>query len=750
MQRIKRLLIPLLKGLPLLVGVFLSALFFAKKSIQYSVPKYQSMAKIKLDNHKYGATANNLYQDFDVFSTEDKIVTEEEIVKSQLLVERVIKDLNLDVYVARVGALKKVQLYKDNPFIFYYDDEAHDIYNKPFKLVVKNDHTIEIYKPEGEIAIVESRIGEDFQLGNTCINIELNIPRLNTKKLHIAGTYQFEIRTKTQWEKYIKGCLNVKAVDNNVPVIRVVTKTEDPILSADLANALCEEYIEDYIQVKSYTAKTALKFIEERINEIKNTLADSENKLELYKSEHGVINTRQETETGIRKLSQLHLQKIQLEIEETAITQFENYMANGDYYEKTAINIGFGDLTTAELVKKLKIYTDEKRDLLIKYTADSPKVVSTQGKIDDIEAYLKEAVAQNKSNILVRKQEIEKKVAIISRQFDDIPTREREMRILERDFQINETVYTFLAEKKLEAQIASSANIAFHRIIQKAKPNKTPVSPNKVLITFVSGLLGVIIGLILVYTIKFIKGHVQDKADVERITATPVLGIVRKTKDLELQQKDFATLATAIRLKKEQVKQTLLVTSSVKDEGKSYIANHIAKTYVKMGYTVALLDFNPLRKEKHYHNTIENLLEEEQNKFDFDASKVYRIGFSSSIPTPLLSHKKIDKTIHSIQQGFDIFIIDTPGSIISIDGLSLLQYATECLYIVRANKSRIQYLSNIDAIQEEYNFNKVHIIINQAPISSSFSGNFYGSQFTYKRTPKNIFSKLKRYYKFYS
>lgn len=748
-QRLKRLIVPFVKGLPIIIGSLLIALFIAKKIIQYSVPQYQSIAKIKLDDSKNGLSSNNLFEDFDLFAREHKIETEAEVLKSSLLIKQAINKLELDVYLSRIGTLKKTKLYKETPLLFTYNKNNFTAYDKIYTLVVSSNSEFKIFEEDSKTALVEATFGKPFLVNNSELTIDLNTKVLNNKKLDIVGTYEFEIRSINKWAKVIKEQLDVKAVDKEIPIIRVVMKTESPEFSADFSNTLCNIYIQDYISTKSKTAKKTLDFVDQRMLEIQKMLSKSEDNLETYKLKHKVINILQETETGIRGLSNLQLQAIQLELEEKSIIDLEAYISSGDYYDETAILFGFGDLTLTELVKKLKLFSDEKKDLTLKYTENHPKVTNTQQKIDDVKDYIKEAITQNKRNIKTKRFEIQSKIDVMSKQFDDVPTRERELRMLQRDFQINESVYSFLAQKKLEAQIASSALISFHRIIQEATVAKKPVSPNKTLITFVLGLLGIFIGLFAVYSQKYLKGTIQDKTDIEKHTATPVIGVITDTKNPQEINLGFTTLATNLKLKSNGQKQTFLITSSIKQEGKTYISENLAQTYLEMGYSVATIDINPYHKTQTIEQSLEDLLTEKQV---VKTQNYISIGLTAkeSSGTKVLSHKNMETLITSIQNAYDIVIIDSPGSIISINALTLLKYCTKCLYVVCSNKSKVQYLTNIENIKEDYKYDNMGIVFNKAPILSSYSGNFFGAQLHYKQTPKGFMAKIKHYYKYYS
>lgn len=751
MQNIKKLVIALLKGLPIIITTFLVSLFIAHKTIQYSTPKYQSMAKIKLDDRKYGMSGNNLYEDFDVFSSENKIETEAEILKSPLLIGKAIKKLNLSVMVTRQGIFKNTTLLQDNPFLFSFDSSATALMNTKFILNVdQNNFTI---SDENNKLITSSSFGSQFSIYGETLQIDIAQKNLLKKDINTNGNFEFEIKSHDQWINYASKLLDVKAIDKEIPVLRVVVNSENANFSSEFANTLCQVYIEDYIYTKSIAASKTLGFINDRMDVLKNDLESSENDLELYKKNNDVVNTLQETETGLRGMSKLQLQLINIEMEEKAIIELESYISKGDFYDQTAVNFGFGDLVLTELVKKLKLYSDQKKDLELKYTENDQRIINVNDKISDIQEYIKKAVEQNKYTIETKREEIEKELLVMSSQFDGIPTREKEMRILEREFQINESVYTFLAQKKLEAQIATSALMSFHRIIQPAVPALKPNSPNKTLIIFVCGFLGLFIGITIVYGRKIVGGKVQNRSDIEKLTSTQILGVLTNIKNNSSKTKEFITLAKSIDIHLNSIEnKTILITSGTRAEGKSFISENLAEIYSKMGFSVALIDINFCNPsfEGKYDIFLEDMMNGSQtNQKSIGVQKI-GIRNQSNMGSLVLSHREMPQTMAKIQSQFDIVIIDTPGSVISIDGLSMLKYADICLYSIRTNVSKAQYVENIDTIKNEFEFKEMKIILNGAHKSTNYSGNFNGSSLHYTEKPTGLFNRIKHYLNVYA
>ena len=106
--------------------------------------------------------------------------------------------------------------------------------------------------------------------------------------------------------------------------------------------------------------------------------------------------------------------------------------------------------------KKLQIYNDQHKELLMKYTPTHPKVKNMEQKIDEIKIFIRESIATSKRDITTKREEIEKKIVKAEVFFEVIPEREKKLHILEREFHLKESMYNFLSDKKMEAAIAES------------------------------------------------------------------------------------------------------------------------------------------------------------------------------------------------------------------------------------------------------------------------------------------------------
>lgn len=511
-DNIKRLLIPSIKGLPIIIGLTLIAILLATKVIIYSVPMYQSFSLLRLDDKSTGLSGTNLYKDFDVFFAPQKIAAEVEVLKSGQLISRVADKLNYNVTYYRVGRVKRTELYTDLPFKVEFKHIASQYLDKEFLLEIKDSTSFRLgYSLQGLLTWVDGQFSKEIDEG--VFNLKLNLhPQFNGKKRSkLSGEYVFIHHSKTKQIELIKSNLFVKSVDKDVAVIRIGFKSQVPEKASEVANTVAKTYIENYIDIRTNAADKTGSFIEDRLDFVSEKLRKSERALEVYRSRNKIVNLRQQTETGLREASQVRVQYNNIVMQETALDSLNQYINQGNpNFLELAPQVAFGDLLFTELIKKMKTFQGERRELLMKYTSENEKVKVIEAKIEDLVVYLKESIKKTKQDMMIRRKELEIFLNKIDKQFDQLPTNEKQMVILEREFRLNQEMYNFLTQKRLEASIVKAATISFHQILEYGTPNFTAISPNKKLILFVSGLLGILISLAFIYLREFLSGKINS------------------------------------------------------------------------------------------------------------------------------------------------------------------------------------------------------------------------------------------------
>lgn len=683
---------PYLRGLPLIILCMVVAYTFAAQYLKYVVPKYESTAKIRLADMGEGVPNSNLFKDLDVFATTQKLNAEIEIIKSDLIIEKALSKLLFTTTISRVGELKKQELYKDSPILIEILKVNEDKNNKSYPFRIKNEK-------EGSFVLANQK-EQAFLLGDTLnvdgheLVITLNTAFLSANDyIQIADNYELKLWSKEALIAEIKKNLDVSLVDKDVPVVRISYTSAHPGKAFEFPNLLAKTYIEDYIESKYEAANTTVEFLQDRISETSKELSKSERDILNYRESNSITNIRQETETDLRKLAQLKIQLTNINMSLEAMEELERYILAGqDNFLELAPNFeAFTDLLSTEIIKKIKALQAEKKDLLIHYTAKDEKVKVVDEKIKDLTSYLTESIQNTRRNLAIKRDKLELNILEEEKKFVSIPEKERNMTILNREFENIQRSYNFLTQKKIEAEIAKAAKIAFHRVIEEAKIEKTPISPNKGIIKIVSAILGMFGAILFIMIVHAFKAKVNNIHNIEKSTDIPVEAFVRKHKTQNEKQKFFSELVNKWEVKGLLVKNGIIAFNSFRlREGSRYMLEQILPILEKQNKRVLVIDFTHQLKV----NPALEIMRFTVNELDF------------------LSANDLKKDIRKIALNYDYTLIlnetiETPHA------FSVMALTDVNVFSVDSRLTPLNKIESLNDIETEYNFNKNVLAFNR-------------------------------------
>ncbi|MFT5348909.1 MAG: hypothetical protein ACI9M3_001956, partial [Bacteroidia bacterium] len=184
-----RLIRPFLRGLPLIILSIVITVLMAKKYLTYVTPLYESTVKIKLADLTQGLPNNNLFKDFDVFASTNKIAAEIELMKSSSLLDKTTEKLHFNSELYRVGSVMNQELYLDAPIVINPLSFAHYLDIK-IGINVLSESTFSIKAPEEKL--VNGTFGDTVNLSLGSILIYKNEQLLADKpNTDLVGNYEY-------------------------------------------------------------------------------------------------------------------------------------------------------------------------------------------------------------------------------------------------------------------------------------------------------------------------------------------------------------------------------------------------------------------------------------------------------------------------------------------------------------------------------------------------------------------------------
>ncbi len=581
-----RLLRPFWKGLPvvaLCTGLSLTA---AWQYLRYATPQYESTAKIKLADVNEGAINTTLLKNLDAFSGDNRTSAEVELVRSPLLLGRALDRIPFAQSTYRVGKVQTSELYRASPFVASVTLRNPKWAEQKFDLHLDAAGGVRLTDPAGEVTT--GRLNETLHLTGADVRIGRNDSLLRAcPQLALADHYQFVQHDRAHLLEAVASYLDVTSTDRNVPVLRISYQCPVPQKAADLVNALAGVYLEDYLTTKYKVANSTAATIGQQIKAVQRTLSQSEDTVQQYRDQKRIVNIRQETDTDLHKIAELKMQRSNLQMSLASANNLYQYMTDG---KRNALDMApnfeaFNDMLSTDIVKKVKDLQAERHDLLLRFTPEDDRVKTVDLKLADLNGYLLESVRNTRNTLTIKYHEIDRAIHQAEGAFAGLPSREKNLAILQRDFQLNEKLYTFLREKETEAEIAKATPTSYHRIIANGQVPTEPIAPHRAFVLIISGFLGLVLGTLLVYLWSAVRSTPGDAPAVQRATSIPLAATIPH---LGAEPTDrlayFKQLAVKLTLKGLLSPGSKVVVSAFGErEGQSFFFDHLRQVLAAQG-----------------------------------------------------------------------------------------------------------------------------------------------------------------------
>ncbi|RYD93731.1 MAG: polysaccharide biosynthesis tyrosine autokinase, partial [Sphingobacteriales bacterium] len=504
----------------------------------------------------------------------------------------------------------------------------------------------------------------------------------------------------------LAGAVNAAPISTQSTVIDVRMHTTVPRKGQDVLNTLFEVYNEFAITDKNQMAAKTLRFIEDRLNMVIEQLDSVERDVSNYKTANNVYDVSSQAGLYLSKVQESDQRRGELDLQLDILASVADYISDrgrrpGVMPSLALINDGalaglLQRLYDAEATRdKARTVGGEKSDLVLNAEAEVVR--------------LKEAVQQNlatqRANMLTVRNTLNQRIASNSALLRSVPEKEIGLINISRQQSIKNSIYTFLLQKREETALNSASTIADLRVIEYAYAYG-PISP----IPKNYYMTGLIIGLLLAAGFIAVREQLNRKVlfrqEIEARVGIPVIAellqlhdkgpiVVNDGKRSAIAEQ-FRSLRTNLSfIGIDETDNTILLTSSVSGEGKSFTAVNLALSFTLTGKKVALMEID-LRKPK-----LSKLLGIDRspgitdyiiNKAGFDEvvkpteyNNLFLVPAGTIPPNPseLLLKERFAELMKEVKEKFDYVIIDTAPIGPVTDAFLLKRFADVTIYMVR-------------------------------------------------------------------
>ncbi|TFH36139.1 MAG: polysaccharide biosynthesis tyrosine autokinase [Bacteroidia bacterium] len=414
--------------------------------------------------------------------------------------------------------------------------------------------------------------------------------------------------------------------------------------------------------------------------------------------------------------------------------------------------IGINDLFLERSILELSNLQKQYRDLLLTLSPDMPAVKLVQDEIGQKVKGLQANVESNLDRVAISINDVEQRITGVEKEISRLPATERKLIGIQRKFDLNNTVYTYLLEKKAEADIALASRVSDNRVIDFADINNAiPVKPRKGRNRLIAFILGILIPVSGIVVIDFFNNKIIDRMDIERLTDVPVLGFISHNdykSEIPVLSRSGSTLAESFRsvrtalkyYKTPDGKAIISISSTVSSEGKTFISVNLAAIMALLGKKVLLVGLDLRKPRLHKILDTDNSIGMSvflSGNAEYDEvikkSEVDNLWYAPSGPVPpnpaeLIESEYMSAFLKQARNDFDYIILDTPPVAIVTDALLLSPYSDINIFVVRQRYSSKNTLSLIQELYHSGKFKNLALIVNDISLSGYYG---YGLRYGY-------------------
>ncbi|GAA4882841.1 tyrosine-protein kinase [Flaviramulus aquimarinus] len=739
----------------LLLGIII-ALTCAFLYLRFATYEYQVSSTILInDKDNDSGSELSVFQDLGLFAgSKTSIETEKGVLKSKTLIERVVRDLgaNITYYIKNDIAFKEV--YKDDiPFNinFFANESILNKLNTSFSIITKSATKFVLTDSKGnpikEGSFGERVTGEFGELVITPIAID-NIELGKEILIKISPLEEVAIAFKQR----------IKITVDNLKSNLLIIKLQDPVKlkARKILDSLVSYYNRDAVEYKSQITRNTDKFINNRIDDISIELTSLDQGVETYKIENKLSNMDSEADLVLASNATLTKQIVELTSQIKLIDYVAKYMkTNKD--DLIPGNLGILNEATSQNTLKYNNLLLDRNRLLKGANKENPIIINLNDQITSLRESIDRSLVNTRSSLAISLNEAKLQEYKLNSKISATPKKEREIKDIQRQQQIIETLYLYLLQKREENSISLAVSAKYAKIIDKAYGSSVPVAPRKMIVLIASLLLGILIPTLFIIVKSLFDNRIHAIEDLEGIIDAPVLGDIpsAKTKKsiITFEQKRNNTAAESFRLLRTNVSHALsninkdanavFITSTLRNEGKTFIAINLATAMALLDKKVLLIeadirnpkiaDYLKLKKEKGLTDFLTDpslkeldvIKHNERTKLD-----IVEAGAIAKSPSEFLSNGRFETLLAYAKNNYDYVIVDTAPVNIATDTLLLGHQADLFVYVVRAKFLDKRMLNIPKKILENKRLANMNILMND----TNYEKRGYDSGYNYGET----------------
>jgi tyrosine-protein kinase Etk/Wzc len=756
------------------VGLFLLIAYYIT---QTTPPSYRVISKFFIKENQKGFT---FFENPAMSPDEGMGITNESIIlKSRPIAQATLNKLDFQVEYYQEEFFIDKEIYKKTPIVVEVDWKATQLLNGKIKVnwTSLTEFTLEFPEKsysqlfaDGSYGAVNELEGKSFQF-NEWVETPNYKFRISNTSGQDSGSSLFILRDRTYLINYYSQILAVELSQKYASILDLSLIVGNRSKGEAYLNALMETYLELELEQKNENALRTINFIDSQVAGVADSLNKSENQLQTFRSSNQIFNLSSESTSVYEQLVQIETQLANENLKRRYYQSLKDYLVRENYNEIIVPSgLGIEDPYLNGLIENLLAVQVDRSRLMSTQTERSPQVISANKKLSDLNNSIREILANVDSNNQMTIADLENRKRTIESSFRSLPQAEQNLIKIQRQTTLNENIYNFLSEKRAEAAISKASNIPNNKIIEYAKAGMLQVSPKPFRNYSAAMLAGLLIPMLIVLGREYFQTKIEEPKYLERKLKIPVIStiLLNKSKDNLVVfgsgksgiAEGFRSLRSNIRFLVPKDKQlTLMITSTISGEGKTFCAMNLASVYSLTGKKTILIGCD-MRKPKIFEDFglkndiglstyLSGEVEDISRVIKHSGYENLDLIISGPIPpnpAELLFSPNFEQLIDELKKIYDVVILDTPPVGLVSETLDLLTKVDFTLFVFRQNYSEKSFIDAVNGLKVQKGVKNIYAVLNGLDANKvSYGGYGYTYGYGYGYYDEEKKSKKKRF-----
>lgn len=549
----------------------------------------------------------------------------------------------------------------------------------------------------------------------------------------------------------------------------------DSSLAAEIANAIATIFIEQNIKARYDSTMQAADWLSKQLADLQIKVESSQAKLVQYEKEHGIVGTDDKQNLTVDKLDELNKELTQAQADRI---QKESLSEIAKSTSAESLGPILQDPVLTALRQQHTQLEAQYAMLSTQFGVGYPKVLEIKNQLDLIDKTYKEEVQNSVNRIqndyqtaLKREQMLQGALTEQTTVADQLNQNAIQYKVLRQEADANRQLYEGLLQKLKEASLAAGLESSNIRVVDRARVPLHPARPNIPLNMEFAVLIGLVGGVAIAFALEALDTTVRTPDQAETISGLPTLGVIPLHSMLDaavsrintsrllhagphnkarlesliayLEPRSeiaeaYRALRTSILLSSVgQPPRSILITSSVPQDGKTMTSVNTAVVLAQQGKRILLVDADMRRPSVHKifglggHVGLSNILTGGAKTSDTLQATVQPNLFVIAAgpipphPSELLSSALMQDLIKKWREEFDHVIIDSPPVISVTDAVLLSVQMDAVILVIRSGQTTTALVRRTRDLLQSVKANILGVVVNAADLTSPDYYNYY-------------------------